>query len=123
MAGPVEFVRKALRQQANTRLLRKLDRELTRTADAMERIAFAVNGIGRILAKNSSEPWSDKVPRVPDEQFEDLSSVGAPDDQFFSDLESIKDDYLTRFGRDINEAEQLEVYDDHRRAREGTTES
>ena len=122
MAGPVEFVRNALRRQTNARFLRKLVAEQTRTADALEKIAFALNGVGRILAKNSNEPWSDKLPRVADDQFEDLSSVGAPDDQFFADLEAIRDDYETRFGRTPSEEEMIEVYDDHRAAREGTVE-
>ncbi len=122
MAGPAQFVRDALKRGTTARLLRSLLREQTRGSDALEQIAIALNGIGRILAKNSNEPWQDKVTRVPDEAFEDHSSVGAPDDQFFADFEAIRDDYATRFGREISDAEAMEVYEDHRKAREGTVE-
>jgi len=122
MAGPTQFVRDALKRGTSARLLRQLLREQARGSDALEQIATALGGIGRILAKNSNEPWQDKVPRVPDDQFEDRSSVGAPDDQFFHDMEAIKADYQARYGRDINDMEALDVYDDHRKAREGTVE-
>jgi len=122
MAGPAQFVRDALKRGTSARLLRSLLHEQARGSTALEQIAVALNGIGRILAKNSNEPWQDKVTRLPDDQFEDRSSVGAPDDQFFSDLEAIQEDYQQRFGRDINDAEAMDVYEDHRRAREGTVE-
>lgn len=122
MAGPAQFVRDAIKRGTTARLLRTLLREQARGANALEQIAVALNGIGRILAKNSNEPWQDKVPRVPDDQFDDRSSVGAPDDQFFHDLEAIQADYQTRFGRDIGDQEAMDVYEDHRKAREGTVD-
>jgi len=122
MAGPAQYVRDALKRGITARLLRQLLREQARGSNALEQIAVALNGIGRILAKNSNEPWQDKVTRVPDEEFDDRSSVGAPDDQFFSDLEAIKEDYETRFGRGIGDQEAMDVYEDHRRAREGAVE-
>jgi len=109
-------LKKTARIWQNARMLRQLLREQRRTASELQRIAFTLNQIGRLVAHAYHVPWegplSDALSdtRIPEE---DLSGVSSLDDDFLSQLEAIKVDYDQRYGRQIGDEEAMRVLADH----------
>lgn len=96
----------------NRRLLRRLVASQEQSAQALEHISATLEAIGRLMAASAGRPWESI--RRPEQPAEDRSSIGSPDDRYFADLEAIQDDYLQRFGRDVDDEELIRIYTDHR---------
>lgn len=104
----------ALARWRGARLLRAVLTEQRRIAIALETLTDTVEAFGRLLAAVHRQPWI--APRARQIVAQDASSVGAPDDAFFADIEAIADDYRLRHGRELSPDELLAVYTDHQTA-------
>ena len=115
--------KKTVQKWTSFRLLRRLVSTQTEIQAELGQISAILDQMGHILAQNSQKLWispkkaekgqksgqnAENGPEMAD--LDTLTGLGAPSDEFFAEIEALKDEYEARFGRILSDEEVLEIH-------------
>ncbi len=110
-----------LRTATTARYLRRLLRAQEAQAAATTQQNRILDALGQVLARASNQQWMvhlppEDAPLDPLALEEDAAGVFYPDDATAAAIETIQEDYLARFDRDLSDEDARAIHTEHLQA-------